>query len=103
MTQLSMFDKEEGERDAKSGHYCPKCGSAWIVHEDDGSCVEDTPAPAPVQKREKSPAHARIEESFTPEQYLPLVCPKCGTEAVEEFEGEACGVCGGMFERRPTI
>lgn len=33
---------------------------------------------------------------------LPLVCPVCGTEAVAEFEGEPCGVCGATFQRRAT-
>jgi len=22
-------------------HFCPKCGQAWIVHDSDGSCIED--------------------------------------------------------------
>ena len=22
-------------------YYCPKCGQAWIVHDGDGSCIED--------------------------------------------------------------
>ncbi len=32
---------------------------------------------------------------------LPLVCPRCGTEAAAIFEGEPCGVCGGPFQRKP--
>jgi hypothetical protein len=22
-------------------NYCPKCGQAWIVHNPDGSCIDD--------------------------------------------------------------
>jgi len=28
-------------REEKDSKYCPNCNQAWIVHNDDGSCVKD--------------------------------------------------------------
>jgi hypothetical protein len=35
----------EGEGEPVSDAFCPKCGQAWAVHNDDGSCVQDEPEP----------------------------------------------------------
>jgi hypothetical protein len=45
------IDKDDGgnvealpaelEKLADEEEYCPKCGQAWSVHEDDGSCISD--------------------------------------------------------------
>lgn len=39
--RLQLMSKVEFHPYLEDEHFCPKCGQNWVVHDGDGSCIED--------------------------------------------------------------